>query len=117
MLGLTPSTTYYFALRTRDEADNWSDVSNLVSATTVYRVMVPVAIATGVGNPLAMAFIIAAGANYAFALPSATTSTALVTGSGWVPVGFMLKYGILLIIPVVLLLTFIGYPLAALVFR
>jgi sodium-dependent dicarboxylate transporter 2/3/5 len=92
-------------------------MSNLVSATTVYRVMVPVAIATGVGNPLAMAFIIAAGANYAFALPSATTSTALVTGSGWVPVGFMFKYGILLIIPIVLLLTFIGYPLAALVFR
>ena len=92
-------------------------MSNLVSATTVYRVMVPVAIATGVGNPVAMAFIITAGANYAFALPSATTSTALVTGSGWVPVGFMLKYGILLIIPVVLLLTFIGYPLAALVFR
>ncbi len=92
-------------------------MSNLVSATTVYRVMIPVAIAAGVGNPVAMAFIIAAGANYAFALPSATTSTALVTGSGWVPVGFMFKYGLLLIIPIVLLLTFIGYPLAALIFR
>jgi adhesin/invasin len=32
--GLNPETLYYFALRTKDEAGNLSDVSNLVSATT-----------------------------------------------------------------------------------
>lgn len=33
--GLTPSTTYWFALRTVDEAGNWSPLSNIVSATTL----------------------------------------------------------------------------------
>lgn len=28
--GLTPGATYYFALRVRDDAGNWSDVSNIV---------------------------------------------------------------------------------------
>jgi hypothetical protein len=28
--GLTPGTTYYFALRVRDDAGNWSEVSNVV---------------------------------------------------------------------------------------
>lgn len=32
--GLTPGTTYYFALRARDEMGNWSGVSNVPSATT-----------------------------------------------------------------------------------
>jgi len=32
--GLTPGTTYYYAIRTRDEMNNWSPISNVVSATT-----------------------------------------------------------------------------------
>lgn len=32
--GLSPSTTYYFALRTGDEAGNWSAISNVVPKTT-----------------------------------------------------------------------------------
>ena len=34
MLGLTPGTRYYFAVRTRDEASNWSGVSNVPSPIT-----------------------------------------------------------------------------------
>lgn len=34
LLGLIPNTTYYFALRARDEAGNWSGMSNVVTATT-----------------------------------------------------------------------------------
>lgn len=34
VLGLTPGTRYYFALRTRDDAGNWSAISNVPSATT-----------------------------------------------------------------------------------
>jgi internalin A len=30
---LSENTTYYFALKTRDEADNWSGLSNVISAT------------------------------------------------------------------------------------
>jgi sodium-dependent dicarboxylate transporter 2/3/5 len=92
-------------------------MSNMVSGSTVYRIMVPALVATGVGNPMALAFTIAAAANYAFILPSATTAPAIVTGSGWVPVDFLARYGILMVIPIVLLFTFVGYPFAALIFR
>ncbi|MCD6423858.1 MAG: DUF2341 domain-containing protein [Elusimicrobia bacterium] len=33
LTGLTPGVTYYFAIRTRDNRDNYSDVSNCVSAS------------------------------------------------------------------------------------
>ena len=33
--GLTPNTTYWFALRTVDEAGNWSGLSNIVSGSTL----------------------------------------------------------------------------------
>ena len=92
-------------------------LSNLVSMTTVYTIMGPLAGAAGIANPVAMGMTIAAASCYAFALPSATTATALVIGSGWVPVKFMLRYGLLLILPVVVLFTFFFYPLAAAVLR
>jgi hypothetical protein len=34
MLGLTPGTQYYFALKARDEANNWSGMSNVATVTT-----------------------------------------------------------------------------------
>ena len=92
-------------------------MSNLVTATLVYTIMVPAAIAAGVGNPVAFGFSIFAASRTAFALPSATVVTALVTGSGWVPIKFMLRYGAITIIPVVLLITFVCYPFASLIFR
>ena len=91
-------------------------MSNLVSMTLVYAIMVPAAIAAGVGNPIALGATIAAASNYAFSLPSATTTTAIVVGSGWVSVGFLSRYGVLLLIPIVLAFTFICYPFASLIF-
>jgi len=35
VMGLSPGTTYYFALKTRDNLNNWSGISNVVSAATV----------------------------------------------------------------------------------
>lgn len=32
--GLVPKTTYYFALRTKDDAGNWSPISNIATSTT-----------------------------------------------------------------------------------
>jgi solute carrier family 13 (sodium-dependent dicarboxylate transporter), member 2/3/5 len=92
-------------------------MSNLVSATVVYTVMIPTVINAAVGNPVALGFTIFAGSNLAFVLPSATTSTAIVIGSGWIPVKFMAKYGVILIIPMILLFAFVCYPLANLIFR
>ncbi len=39
--GLTPGTTYYFALKTRDEVPNWSGLSNVPVATTLASDTVP----------------------------------------------------------------------------
>ena len=91
-------------------------MSNIVSMTLVYTIMVPLAVATGVGNPIAMGAAIAGASYYAFSLPSATGVTAIAIGSGWVPVGFMARYGFIVIIPVALLFTFICYPFAASIF-
>lgn len=91
-------------------------MSNLVSQTLVYTIMVPVAVAAGTGNPIALGVAISGACNYAFSLPSATTATAIAIGSGWVPVGFMAKYGFLMVIPIVLLFTFFGYYYAAFIF-
>ena len=91
-------------------------MSNVVSMTLVYTVMVPVMIASGTGNAVALGVTIAAASNLAFALPSATTSTALVTGSGWVPVSFLSRYGFMLSVPMILLFSIIGYMYATLIF-
>jgi sodium-dependent dicarboxylate transporter 2/3/5 len=91
-------------------------MSNMVSMTLVYTIMVPIAASAAIGNPRALGVIIAGASNYAFSLPSATTTTAVVIGSGWVPVPFMARYGAVLIIPIVLLFTFVGYPLASFLF-
>lgn len=92
-------------------------LSNFISMTVVYNIMAPISVSTGLGNPVALGVTIAAASHYAFTLPSATIATALIVGSGWVPVKHMIKYGALLIIPMVLMFAFLYYPLAALVFR
>lgn len=33
--GLTPNTTYWFAIKTADEVPNWSGISNIISRTTL----------------------------------------------------------------------------------
>jgi len=44
--GLTAGTTYYFAIKARDEAGNWSKLSNVISrvATTTLEVDDPIAV-------------------------------------------------------------------------
>jgi hypothetical protein len=44
--GLSPSTTYYFAIKTADEVPNWSILSNVISRTTSVEVTPPAAIAS-----------------------------------------------------------------------
>lgn len=92
-------------------------MSNIVSATLVYTIIMPAVIAAGVGNPVALGFTIFAGSHFAFCLPSGTTVTAIIAGSGWVPVRFMAGYGVILIVPIILLLTFVCYPFASLIYR
>jgi hypothetical protein len=41
---LTPATLYFFAIKTRDDASNWSGVSNVLSVTTLSNVDPPAAV-------------------------------------------------------------------------
>ena len=43
--GLNSSTTYYFAIKTADEADNWSGLSNVFDVTTEDEAVSPIAVA------------------------------------------------------------------------
>lgn len=91
-------------------------MSNVVSLTLVYAIMVPASVAIGTGNALALGTTIAGASHFAFCLPSATAATAVIIGSGWVPTRFMARYGVMLILPITLIFTFLGYPLASFVF-
>ena len=90
-------------------------MSNLVSTTIVYTIMMPVAVLTEAGNPMALGATIASASYFAFSLPSATAVTAIVIGSGWVSIGFMARYGFIFVIPIALLFAFVCYPLASLI--
>jgi len=50
--GLSPSTTYYFALKAQDDAGNWNTISNVISRTTLVApdVMRPAPIALNVAS-------------------------------------------------------------------
>jgi sodium-dependent dicarboxylate transporter 2/3/5 len=92
-------------------------MSNIVTETLVYTVMVPIMTAAKVGNPIALGAVISSASNLAFSLPSATTTTAIVAGAGWVSVKFMAKYGLMMIIPCIILCALLAYPIASAVFR
>ena len=92
-------------------ATNFS--SNTVCATVFFTISAPIAIAMGNVNMVALASVIGAAASYAFATPPSTMPMAVVAGTGWVDVKDMFKYGGLAAIFSILVLSFIGYPIAA----
>ena len=92
-------------------ATNFS--SNTVCATVFYTISAPIALAMGNINMVALASVIGAAASYAFATPPSTMPMAVVAGTGWVDVKDMFKYGGLMAILSILILAFIGYPIAA----
>ena len=95
-------------------ATNFS--SNTVCATVFFTIAAPIAAAMGTINMSALASMIAAAASYAFATPPATMPMAVVAGTGWVDVKDMFRYGGLIAIISILALSFIGYPIASMVF-
>ena len=60
-----------------------------------------------------MASVIGAAASYAFATPPSTMPMAVVAGTGWVDVKDMFKYGGLMALLSIVILAFVGYPIAA----
>ncbi len=90
--------------------------ASTATTTLVYSVMVPAAVLCGSCYPVALGVAISVASNFSFILPS-TSHNAVAVGSGWVPPEFMIRYGSIVLIPAVLFLSLVGYPLARLIFR
>lgn len=91
-------------------------MSNLVSLYVVYAAMLPIAVAIGGVDSAALGFLIRFGATMAFAFPSGTVVTAMVTNQGWVTMKQLALYGSILIGLTILLLSFAAYYWAAFIF-
>lgn len=50
VLGLAPATTYYFAIKARDDAGNWSGISNVFAPTTTATDQLPPAPVSDLGS-------------------------------------------------------------------
>lgn len=85
-------------------------VSNTLTSS-MYAVIIPIAMAVTGVNPVAIALLIAAGCNSAFALPSSCPAAGLASGAGWTRVGFQVKYGAVLMVIMIILYFALGYPL------
>ena len=92
-------------------ATNFS--SNTVCATVFFSISAPIAMAMGNVSLVALASVIGAAASYAFATPPSTMPMAVVAGSGWVDVKDMMKFGGLMALLSILVVVFVGYPIAA----
>lgn len=92
-------------------------VSSTIMATVFYSLLIPLAITLGNVNVAALTVLIAAGASYAWSTPPSTIPMALAGGSGWVDLRIMLKYGLALALVGVVVLSFVGYPLASIIFK
>ena len=79
-------------------------------------VSMPIAAAVAGLNPIAVALLIAAGCNSAYALPSSCPAAGLASGAGWTRVGFQIKYGALLMVWTMVCYLCIAYPILLKVF-
>lgn len=89
-------------------------MTNCMSNTLVssmYAVVVPLALTVAGVNPIAIALLVAAGCNSAFTLPSSCPAAGLASGAGWTRVSFQVRYGSLLMLWQIILYFVVAYPL------
>lgn len=88
--------------------------SNMVTVAVATTIGVPVAMTMGGAvNPAAVAVAVGMISTYAFATPPAMTTVVLGTGTGWTNNGQMAKYGFLFLIPSILAVAVIAYPICS----
>lgn len=89
--------------------------SNTVTVTLVYSVALPLVYSGTISgvDPAALTCVIGAGAAVAMATPPSTAHAAIAVGTGWLKTDIMLKYGIIMSLIAAVVLTFVGYPIAA----
>lgn len=88
--------------------------SNMVTVTIMCTVALPIAASLSGIHVGALAVVLGMMSTYAFATPPAMTTVVLGTGSGWTTNAQMARYGFLVLIPCVLLVALVGYPIASL---
>ncbi len=91
-------------------------MSHMTSMTVWVLVGVTLSTQLGVGNPIALAVALTGAANMGGAFPSATTTTAIVYGTGFITIPEMLRSGLLITIISAILAGLIGYLVACVVF-
>jgi sodium-dependent dicarboxylate transporter 2/3/5 len=90
-------------------------MSNTLTSS-MYAVLVPIAMTVSGVNPIAIALVIASACNAAFATPSSCPAASLASGAGWTPAGYQGKYGWILAAATLIIMAAIGYPLCNLMF-
>lgn len=92
-------------------------VTNLMSNLVTTAIFVPLGITMSqslqIGEPAALGIVLGMSASLAYALPSGTTTNAIVAGSGWVNPGVMFRHGVALMLLHAVLLAFCVYPFAS----
>ncbi|MCI8674761.1 MAG: SLC13 family permease [Lachnospiraceae bacterium] len=87
--------------------------SNMVTITIVCTVALPIAASLEGIHVGALAVTLGMMATYAYATPPAMTTVVLGTGSGWTTNAQMAQYGFLILIPCIVIIALVAYPIAA----
>ena len=89
--------------------------SNAVTVTLITSIAVPMVLAGSLPgiNPAALTFMIGLAACVAIATPAASAQPAIAAGDGWISTSTMFGWGMPLSLLLGVLLTFVGYPIAA----
>jgi len=90
-------------------------MSNLVSTAIFVPLGITLSASLRIGDPVAIGVLLGMSASLAYALPSGTTTNAIVAGSGWLRIDLMLRFGVLLMVLHALLMAAVVYPVAKLV--
>jgi sodium-dependent dicarboxylate transporter 2/3/5 len=90
-------------------------ISNLVTVVAVVPPALAMAQAVNTADPVALGVVLTMCASLDYALPSGTTTNAIVAGTGWIRLGTMARHGALLSLVQTVILTFLVYPLAKLI--
>ena len=108
---LTPLVLLILFLAWTSLQTNFS--SNIVTATVVTTVAVPILMVLPTLSVGAVVALIGMLSAYAFATPPAMPSIAIAGGSGWTTARQLLLYGMLLMVVSVFVSVVVGYPLGA----
>lgn len=84
-------------------------ISNIVTTTVSYNLIVPMLIAaSGIFSPIVATILIGICASLAYALPSSIAHIALAGSSAWANNKDMLKYGSIMVVISIIITTVIG---------